>query len=164
MTSGAAATVDLDEQARSLAAKAKLVANRATEDELAWLIWSAGTLRGSIKFMAAGNWLGVKQAQKLLLQAGWAGVLARVGGRLNIPLKSKTCGHSTRTVCARARGGCWLRCVARSLKAKPPHRLTRRIISPCQNCGPAPEQSLTARRRPARLIGPQGKTHPCPAP
>ena len=89
MTSGAAATVDLDEQARSLAAKAKLVANRATEDELAWLIWSAGTLRGSIKFMAAGNWLGVKQAQKLLLQAGWAGVLARVGGRLNIPLESK---------------------------------------------------------------------------
>jgi hypothetical protein len=80
-----AAAVDFDEQARSLTAKAKLVASRATEDELAWLVGSSGALRGLIGFMAAGNWLGVEQARKLLQQAGWGDVLSRIGQRFDLP-------------------------------------------------------------------------------
>jgi hypothetical protein len=82
-----AAAADFDEQARSLAAKARLIANRATGTELDWLILSSGALRALIKFTAEGNWSGVAEAHKLLRQAGWADILARLARRLDIPLE-----------------------------------------------------------------------------
>lgn len=85
-----AAAADFDEQARSLAAKARLVASRANETELNWLVVSSGALRGLIKFMAEGNWSGVVEVQKLLCQAGWADILARLARRLDIPLEAES--------------------------------------------------------------------------
>ena len=84
-----AADADFDEQARSLAAKAKLIASRANETELNWLVFSSGALRGLIKFMAEGNWSGVVEAQRLLRQAGWADILARLARRLDIPSEAE---------------------------------------------------------------------------
>jgi hypothetical protein len=80
-----APAADFDEQARSLEAKAKLLASRATAKELDWLIASSAALLGLIGFMAVGNWLGVRLAQKSLQQAGWGDLLARIGRRFDLP-------------------------------------------------------------------------------
>ena len=85
-----AADADFDEQARSLVAKARLIASRANETELDWLVVSSGALRGLINFAAQGNWGGVEVAQKLLRQAGWGDILARLAHRLDIPLESES--------------------------------------------------------------------------
>ena len=84
-----AAAADFDEQARSLAAKGRLAASRATESELAWLVRSSGALRGLIGFMGAGNWVGFELSRKLLWQADWASVLTRIGRRFDIPTDPK---------------------------------------------------------------------------
>jgi hypothetical protein len=50
-----APNVTLDEYAFDLARRAKLVTDRATEQEQAWLIRSAGALRGLVGFIASNN-------------------------------------------------------------------------------------------------------------
>lgn len=81
---------DFAVQASSLAAKARRATSRATAAELDWLIESSAYLRGLIGFVATGNWIGVREAYRLLVQRGWGNVLARFTRRLNLPEVSRS--------------------------------------------------------------------------
>jgi hypothetical protein len=80
---------DLDDRARDLAAKAKLVASRATERELAWLAVSAEALRGLVAFVVMGDAVGTDQSLMILRHADWGEIIARVGRRLGIALREE---------------------------------------------------------------------------
>jgi hypothetical protein len=85
---------DFDVQASSLAAKAKLTASRASAAEFDWLIESSAYLRGLIGFVASGNWTGVREAHRLLLERGWGNVLARFTRRPDLSDVGKSIDQS----------------------------------------------------------------------
>jgi hypothetical protein len=76
-------SADLDDRARALADKAKLVTSRASESEFDWLSISSGALRARIIFAVAGDERGIEHAVKILRHAGWGKLLARLGHRLD---------------------------------------------------------------------------------
>ena len=74
---------DLDDRARTLAAKAKKICSRASKRELDWLNFSSGALQALITFAVMGDAKGIGRALKMLRQAGWGEILARVERRLD---------------------------------------------------------------------------------
>jgi hypothetical protein len=73
---------DLADHARELAAKARLVTNRATPREFEWLIVSSGALLALVKFVLEGNFVGIDRTLELLQQTGWREVLDQTNRRL----------------------------------------------------------------------------------
>ena len=124
-----APAADFNEQARSLATKARLVASRATETELTWLAASSGRPGSLIGFTAAGNWVGLEQSQKLLKQAGWGDVLKRIARRLDIPADVKSLTPFDRDR-LRAGGQRLLAATRARLKAMPAQDVVQAINSP----------------------------------
>jgi hypothetical protein len=78
-------SADLDDRARALADKAKLVTSRATPKEFDWLTASSGGLLALIVFAVAGDTKGINFAVKILrhADAGWGKVLARLRHRFD---------------------------------------------------------------------------------
>jgi hypothetical protein len=75
-------TSDLADHARELAAKARLVINRATPLEFEWVIVSSGALLALMKFVLEGNLVGIDRTLELLQQGGWREVLDHTNRRL----------------------------------------------------------------------------------
>jgi hypothetical protein len=79
---------DLNDRARTLARKARLVTSRATKRELSWLCQSSGALAALARFMADGDAVGIATTLELMREVGWGEILDRVGRRLTPALRS----------------------------------------------------------------------------
>jgi hypothetical protein len=76
------ASEDLDDHARALARKARLVTSRATRREFAWLTQSSGALLALMRSLAEGDVEGANRAVELLQEAGWGEIVERINRRL----------------------------------------------------------------------------------
>jgi hypothetical protein len=82
------ADLDLDDVARQLQQKAKLVRERATGSEMGWLSTSASALRGLVHFFLRNDLPGMRRSLDILRQAGWGKTSERIGRRLEAALRS----------------------------------------------------------------------------
>ena len=78
----------MDDYARQLQQKARLIRKRATGSELEWLSTSASALRGLIYFFQRNDVPGMRRSLDILRQAGWGKTSERIGQRLETALKS----------------------------------------------------------------------------
>ena len=79
---------DLDDAARELQEKARLVMSRATDSELQWLSASASALRGLVSVFLRNDVPAMRRSLDILRRAGWGKVSMRIGRRLETALKS----------------------------------------------------------------------------
>ena len=72
----------LDRHADRLRRKSETFFTRATENELAWISQSAGLIEGLMRFLAAGNDLGVSTTIDLLRRCGWGETIEQIALQL----------------------------------------------------------------------------------
>ena len=80
--------VDLDDVARQLQQKAKLVRERATGSEMRWIETSASALRLLVHLFVRDDVPGMRRSLDILRQAGWGKTSERIGRRLEAALRS----------------------------------------------------------------------------
>jgi hypothetical protein len=82
------AAFGVDDAARQLQQKAKLIRGRATGSEMQWIETSASALRLLVYFFVRDDVPGMRRSLDILRQAGWGKTSARIGRRLEAALKS----------------------------------------------------------------------------
>lgn len=80
--------VVLDEVARKLQQKAKLVRGRAAGSEMRWIETSASALRLLVYLFVRDDVPGMRRQLDILRNAGWGKISERIGRRLETALKS----------------------------------------------------------------------------